>query len=242
MDALDAAQKAEELSSLAFDIAVKGLDCFQKENLTTVKEFKAHGTESAEPMIKEFKRLFLDPKGDYYDSVAAFMAARVFNPLCAVGMNKAAMIDAIKSLFLFGFDEFRHGRGIIEDLVKELPKYRAVVEATTECYWSEMEGAAAYDAKLRKQAEKNPEKYGMKTWKDDRVEKARRVWEWWRSKASKFNFFFTAARLIALVPVSSTSVERVFSQVKFIIETVCEGALEETLETRVMERVNRFPN
>ena len=58
----------------------------------------------------------------------------------------------------------------------------------------------------------------------------------------RVNFFFTAARLIALVPVSSTSVERVFSQVKFIIETVCEGALEETLETRVMERVNRFPN
>ena len=51
---------------------------------------------------------------------------------------------------LFGFDEFRHGRGIIEDLIKELPKYRAVVEATTKCYWSELEGAAAYDAKLGK--------------------------------------------------------------------------------------------
>ena len=170
------------------------------------------------------------------------MASRVFNPFCVAGMDKEAMVDAIKSLHLFGFDEFRHGRGIIKDIIKELAKYRAVVEATPECYWSELEGAEAYDAKLLKQAEKNPEKYGMKTWQDDRVEKARRVWEWWRSKASKFHYFFTVARLVALVPVYSTSVKCVFSQVKFIVETVGELALEETLETRVMERVNHFPN
>ena len=49
--------------------------------------------------------------------------------------------------------------------------------------------------------------------------------------------FFTAARLIALVPISSASAERVFSQVKFIIETVGVNMIEETLETRVMERL-----
>ena len=59
-------------------------------------------------------------------------------------------------------------------------------------------------------------------------------------KAVKFNYFFTAARLVALVPISSASVERVFSQVKFIIETTGVRALEESLETRVMERVNVY--
>ena len=153
------------------------------------------------------------------------------------------MVDTIKSLHLFGFDEFRHGHGNIEDIIKELVKYRAVVEATPECYWSKLEGAEAYDTKLLKQAEKNPEKYGMKTWQDDRVEKARMVWEWWRSKASKFHYFFTAALpRRPRTTVSSTSVERVFSQVKYSVETVGELALEETLETRVMERVNRFSN
>ena len=45
---------------------------------------------------------------------------------------------------------------------------------------------------------------------------------------------------MVLVPVSSTSVERAFSQVKFIIETVGENFLEETLGTRLMERVNEY--
>ena len=85
----------------------------------------------------------------------------------------------------------------------------------------------------------NTELVGL-TWRDDRIEKSRRVWEWWRSKHTKLTYFFTAARLVALVPVSSAFVERVFSQVKFIIESVGQSLLEETLEARVMERVNRY--
>ena len=103
----------------------------------------------------------------------------------------------------------------------ELPKYFDVLAATPESLWSELEGAEAYDAKLQKKAKDNPGKFGGKTWKDDGVEKARRVWEWWQSKASKFNYFFTTARLVALMSISSTtSVERVFSHVKYIMETV----------------------
>ena len=45
---------------------------------------------------------------------------------------------------------------------------------------------------------------------------------------------------MAIVPISSASVERCFSQVKFILETIGERALEETLETRVMERMNNY--
>ena len=66
------------------------------------------------------------------------------------------------------------------------------------------------------------------------------VWEWWRAKGPKLNYFFTAARLVAIIPTSSAAVERVFSQVKFIVNAVGESVLEETLETRVMERVNEY--
>ena len=61
------------------------------------------------------------------------------------------------------------------------------------------------------------------------------MWEWWRAKYAKFNFFFIAALLVALVPISSTSVEWVFSQVKFKGKTVGENVLEETLG-----HVNRY--
>ena len=43
-----------------------------------------------------------------------------------------------------------------------------------------------------------------------------------------------------LVPISSAFVERCFSQLKFIIEAIGELKLEETLETRVMERMNNY--
>ena len=68
------------------------------------------------------------------------------------------------------------------------------------------------------------------------------MWEWWRVKSVKLNYFFTSARLVALVPISSADVDHVFSQVKFIIGTTGVSALEELLETCVMQRVNHDPN
>ena len=61
-------------------------------------------------------------------------------------------------------------------------------------------------------------------------------------KAVKSNYFFTPARLVTLVPISSAAVEHVFSQVKFIIESTGLSTLEESLETHVMEHVNHYPN
>jgi len=160
------------------------------------------------------------------------------NPLVAVDMSNEELIDALKELSNFGFDEFR--AAAIQDLIDEIPQYRAAIDSTSKSFWSDVEGAAKYDADLNKKQENNPAKYGNHTWETDRIEQARRVWEWWRAKAPKLTYFYTAARLVALVPISSAAVERVFSQVKFIIETVGESVLEETLETRVMERVNSY--
>ena len=92
-----------------------------------------------------------------------------------------------------------------------------------------------------KKKERDSEKHtDHTTWQSDHIENSRRVWEWWRAKAPKFSYFFIAARLVAIVPISSASVERCFDQLKFIIETVGELVLEETLETRVMERMNNY--
>ena len=67
-----------------------------------------------------------------------------------------------------------------------------------------------------------------------------RAWEWWRCCRKNFTYLSLAARLVVLISIISTSVERVFSQVKFIIETIGERGLQETLELRVMERVNKY--
>lgn len=99
--------------------------------------------------------------------------------------------------------------------------------------------AAEYDKALKTKADKDPD-YVDRSWKDDRIEATRRAWKWWEAKHSKLTYFSIAARLVALVPISSASVERVFSQVKYIVETCGENGLQETIETRLMERVNVY--
>ena len=84
--------------------------------------------------------------------------------------------------------------------------------------------------------------YGDMTWKTDPIEKARRVWEWWRVNhgCSGIHLFSMAARLVALVQVSSASVGRIFSQLKLICETTGDSPLDETLICHVLQRCNDY--
>ena len=153
-------------------------------------------------------------------------------------MTDLELKETLTDLSAYGFDELRPAA--IQDIISEIPAYRAIIASTSGTFWSEIDGADKYDHGLRKKQEEDPEQNADRTWKDDRIEQSRRVWEWWRVRGSKLHYFFSAARLVAIVPLSSASVERVFSQVKFIIETVGHNPMEETLETRVMERVNDY--
>lgn len=133
----------------------------------------------------------------------------------------------------------------LEGMKKEVVAYKAAVNATAlrdgtdNDFWSGVEGAEEYDKSLKAKIKANPRLEG-KTWLDDPVEKARRLWEWWRVHHGKFTYFSMAARLIVLVQASSCAVERVFSQVKYILETIGDSALEENIEGRLMERFNRY--
>ena len=169
------------------------------------------------------------------------MAARVLNPDVAKGMSVLEMEMCIKDLFkTFDFDEFRDANDLFTDLKNEIGTYRALLEATTDSFWDRVDGAAEYDRKLAKLAAKNPAEYQGSTWRDDRIEATRRAWLWWCVHFKKLNYFSQVARLVALVPITSVAVERIFSQVKFILETTGEHGLTETLEVRLMERTNDY--
>ena len=58
---------------------------------------------SAYTVLGEFKRLFVDPSGDYYAAVRAFVGACVLNPLVAVNMDMEEMTHTIEDLSYFGF-------------------------------------------------------------------------------------------------------------------------------------------
>jgi hypothetical protein len=77
-------------------------------------------------------------------------------------------------------------------------------------------------------------------WHDDPGEKGRRIWEWWRSRLldeiCPFVYFKEAVRLVVLVQTSSASIERVFSETKWILASVGESILEDNLELRLLRR------
>jgi hypothetical protein len=67
-----------------------------------------------------------------------------------------------------------------------------------------------------------------KKWEDDPAERARRIWLWWRIRVyevQEFQFIPLALRLVALVQPSSCGIERVFSQLKLILDACGENVL-----------------
>jgi hypothetical protein len=77
----------------------------------------------------------------------------------------------------------------------------------------------------------------VESWENDPTEKARRIWEWWKARLSAYvRFWPTALRLVVLVQPSSAFVERVFSQIKLILEQTGVSGLEESIEARVLVR------
>lgn len=238
---VDAAKKDLTDKESAYRTALTALSNSGENNLTTREDFMEHGKKVVKPVFEDFHRIFLRQGGDYTTLTSAYSAASVLNPLVAATMSIETATEKIQSLKSFGFDEFRETHGILDEMIKELPIYMAKVQDTGVLFWNRVEGAHEYDKTLAEKALKNPGKYVGVTWKNDPIEKARRIWEWWRSKrCTELHHFTWAARLVALVQVSSASVERIFSQVKLIVETTGVNPLEETLTTRLMERCNVY--
>ena len=80
---------------------------------------------------------------------------------------------------MFGFDIFRSVGGIIDDMIEELDVYALKVAETDNEFWSNVEGAHEYDnSNVAKKAVEDQDKYASKTWRDDPIETASRVWEW----------------------------------------------------------------
>ena len=105
------------------------------------------------------------------------MAAHALNPLVAATMSDEDLVDTLRDLTMFEFNEFRPAAMQIQDLIDEIPKYRAAINSTSASFWSSFDGAETYDLDLMKKKEKDPEKYADHTWQSDRIEHSRSVWQ-----------------------------------------------------------------
>lgn len=106
--------------------------------------------------------------------------------------------------------------------------------------WDGMEKSRLFKSRLERRRKRLGEDNVENDWRKDPGEKATRIWEWWKPivvDSTSFPAFGKALRLIALIQVSSCAVERVFSQLKLIVET-CGNMFEDTLEVRMFARCN----
>jgi hypothetical protein len=136
-----------------------------------------------------------------------------------------ALVDALKE---FGINRLQR-EDFREGVKKELPQYLAIIHSGIN--WNTIdEEAMVYDQKVDRTED---------TWKSDESEVARRVWMFWINKRIHFNYMTVAVALTVLVQTSSAAVERVFSQLKLIIDACGQNTLADILELRLFRRLDQ---
>jgi hypothetical protein len=175
-NAIDNATSKESV----YNYCVSDLQTFRSSNLTTVYEFVQHGKNSVNGLFLDFKHLFIVQNGNCCIITSAYTTAKVFNPIAAVSMSVLEITNAMKNLGShFGFDEFREGRGIIDDMILEINAYKAIATFANDEFWNNLDGSSEYNEKLATRIGNGTIGDDVK-WKDDPIESARRVWEFWR--------------------------------------------------------------
>jgi hypothetical protein len=138
--------------------------------------------------------------------------------------EEKGLVDALKE---FGINRLQRG-DFREGVKKKLPQYLAIIHFGIN--WNTIdEEAIVYD-------KKEDITY---TWKSDELEVARRVWMFWINKRIHFNYMTVAVALTVLVQTSSAAVERVFSQLKLIIDACGQNTLADILELRLFRRLDQ---
>lgn len=220
----------------------------------TKEDFLTMGSAGLQPGYDYYNRLYNIPGGELYSLKRAYQGASVFNPLKLMVLEPAAVSLLIDLLAEFGFREFTPE--FLEGMKSEA--LEVIRQAKAPFDWASVRGAAEYDkalaAKLKRAAEASSSSSpatlltreavvaaAVKDWKDDKIETARRIWEWWRVRVhgvNLFKFWPLALRLVALVQPSSARMERIFSQLKLTLDALGFSALEKTVEARLFVREN----
>lgn len=220
----------------------------------TKGDFLTMGNAGLQPGYDYYNRLYNTPGGELYSLKRAYQGASVFNPLKLKVLDPASARLLIDLLAEFGFPEFTGD--FLEGMKSEL--LEVIRQAKEPFDWASVRGAAEYDkalaAKLKRAAAASSSSspatvmdrealvaVAVKDWKDDKIETARRIWEWWRLRVrgvTVFKFWPLALRLVVLVQPSSAKMERIFSQLKITLEAVGSSCLEKTIEARLFVREN----
>ena len=240
----EAKKKEAEMSNDV--VAKEGALSVFSANLKSHADFMALGISCVTPAFNYYKKIFNTEGGDSFAMKCALraMTMTVFNPLKLRNISISTAELLIDDLSFLEFPEFTDE--FFEGMKKELPSIRD--EARKQFNWDAVPGAEDYNNSQERDVDP-PDPRGVstrevhfRTWQDDIGEKGRRIWEWWKVRmvgSSKWPRWSLALRLCVLVQPSSAAIERVFSQLKLIVDAIGTNELEETLEYRMFKRVNQ---
>ena len=195
----------------------------------------------ADPVIGQYRNLFLDENGDNFRIRKAALACKLFDPLYLKGKE-----DELHTLFYladqlsnFGYSEFDDD--FIKLLKGEIPT--AVQHANAIFNWNEIDTTKQFKTRMQRRIKRHDLSIeDVDDWQSDPGERAWKIWEWWRvrllSEKMELSAFRTALRLVVLSQTSSCSVERVFSRLKMIRDTCGDSCYEDMAEVRVMLQCN----
>ena len=199
--------------------------------ITEETEFRSFALDIAKPAINYFLKQM---NTDYLKILRdGLRAVQCFDPLFINNNDQVTLQVLVRDLVHLGL--YNIDTECINGMISELQKLK---DEAKDCKneFDLLEGAEEYNNKLHNKNKKNG---STEVWQDDNAEYAHRIWKWWKSRKHKFVYFIKAIKLVALIQTSSASVERVFSQVKIIIDTVGSVAIKDNIEYRVMSRVNK---
>ena len=198
----------------------------------TEEEFLDHAAAMMEPVVDYIRRLYVDEDAPLFKTSQVVLAARVFDPEHVKNLPDATVKLLLNSLF-----ENATMPTLSEDLLakmmREVPQLRKMIISVP---LDQVEGSSVYDLALQKRKDKLISADGAQTaahpaltsrdpsipstWRDDKVETARRVWEFWRANglAKSCPSWVKAARIVVLIQLSTGYVECLFSQAALIEE------------------------
>jgi hypothetical protein len=209
----------------------------------TQQDFMNFALAGLKPGYDFYEEKYLKPTGRQYPIKQAFAACAVFDPLILSTLDIAVAKTLVDQLACFEFPEFVDAQ-FMNRLKDELSELK--IHADLPFDWDTLDGAEHYNTLLaRKNANtvsRDSREPSILSWKDDPSERARRIWLWWRGRlraGSILPTFRHAIRIVVLVPPSSAAAERAFSQLKIILEVVGVQPLEDNVETRMLERINK---
>ena len=193
-----------------------------------------------QPAHDYYKRLFREDVGDCCHITKMAEACDIFNPLVLKDISETEVVTKLyhmaEKLKHFKYDNI-FTDGFISRLKKEMP---AVVKAAHHNHDLDgIEGSRQYFTRMQRRMKRyNVTDKNDMDWKKDAGEYAHRIWEWWIPRVKEFPCHALALRLVVLAQMSSCSVERVFSRLKFIRERCGDNLYEDMLEIRLFLQCN----